>query len=594
MQIEVAIDLFLEKSSPINLKKDVIKVVDLLQNLKTNVISFSQNENDFLQNSYIEFCGNDEIDILNLSSRYPKAGYFFINRFFENNMENFYRDFALKDKLESCKEVFENNQNSAVEDVIKGESANCVSLYIFMENIARKYEKYTEDRELKIEFKKKIINFYDQLYKILEILSPNLAQKYFDIVFHNHPMMLIELIKNSLSSNSIQSVVTTFSEENKINAGFKDKNEFHVLDQNSLTEFISIIFIENNNLHSFIYNQNNLKILSSTFAKKIENLDDFTKLCTEFASKFKPYPVDVVEFNKQCIYYELFFKFILSYGSSSVSKNTLFIGSFGVEKNKTAREILNIKNIPINRYCIISMHESYKYEDFMDGFVNGEFVNGEFKEICKKAINDKENDYYMIINDINSCDITSIFGESAELLENRYSDKNPAFIRTKNSRIIDKFDNISDFSVVEEEGKSYFAIPENLFIIATLDTNLGYKNTPPSFLKRFKKNYIKCNYQAIVSALEGIENVNNYIKTCERINEILADKTLDDEIEIGHFVFIDIKNYIKDGEISQNSLKDFYENELKSILKSIFAKTLSPRETGDALSTIKNALKQGY
>lgn len=59
-------------------------------------------------------------------------------------------------------------------------------------------------------------------------------------------------------------------------------------------------------------------------------------------------------------------------------------------------------------------------------------------------------------------------------------------------------------------------------------------------------------------------------------------------------MFIDIKNYIKDGEISQNSLKDFYENELKSILKSIFAKTLSPRETGDALSTIKNALKQGY
>ncbi len=270
MQIEVAMDLFLEKSSPINLKKEVTKVVDLLQNLKANVLSFSQNENDFLQNSYIEFCGNDEIDILNLSSRYPKAGYFFINRFFENNMENFYINFALKDKISSCKEIFENNQNSAVEDVIKGESANWVSLYIFIENIARKYEKYTEDRELKIEFKRKIINFYDQLYRIFENLSPNLAQKYFDIVFHNHPMMLIELIKNSLSSNSIQSVVTTFSEENKINAGFKDKSEFHILDQNSLTEFISIIFIENKNLHSFIYNQNNLKILSSTFAKKLK------------------------------------------------------------------------------------------------------------------------------------------------------------------------------------------------------------------------------------------------------------------------------------------------------------------------------------
>lgn len=594
MQIEVAMDLFLEKSSPINLKKEVVKITNLLQNLKENVLSFTQSENDFLQNSYIEFCGEDETKILNLASRYPKAGYFFINRFFENNMESFYRDFALKDKISSCKESFENNQNASVEDVMKGESANWVSTYIFMENISRKYEKYTEDRALKSEFKQKIINFYDDLYKIFEILSPNLMEKYFDLIFHNHPMMIIELIKNSLTSSSIQNVVTIFNDENKMNAGFKNQNEFYKLDQHSLIEFISIVFIENENLNSFIYNKNNIKILSTTFAKKIENLDDFIKLCDEFSSKFKPYPLDLTDSSKQCIYYELFFKFIFSYGSSSVFKNTLFIGSFGVERNKTAREILNIKNIPLERYSIISMHPNYEYTDFIDGFVNGEFVNGEFKEICKKAINDSENDYYIVINDINNCDITAIFGESAELLENRYNEQNQAFIRTKNSKIIDKFESIDKNSVLIKNDKSYFAIPENLFIIATFDTNLGYKNTPPSFLKKFNKSYIKCNYQAIISALEGIENANNYIKICERINEILADKTSNDELEIGHFVFMNIKNYVKDGEISQKSLNDFYENELKPVLKSIFVKTIISKQVEDALSSIKSALKQGY
>ena len=142
MQIEVAMDLFLEKSSPINLKKEVIKIVDLLQNLRANVLSFSQNENDFLQNSYIEFCGSDEINILNLSSKYPKAGYFFINRFFENNMENFYINFALKDKISSCKEVFESNQNSAVEDIIKVK-VQTAFLYIFLWKISLENMKNT-------------------------------------------------------------------------------------------------------------------------------------------------------------------------------------------------------------------------------------------------------------------------------------------------------------------------------------------------------------------------------------------------------------------------------------------------------------------
>lgn len=585
MEIDVALKLFKEKHSPESLNKEVSNILNLINNLEKDINSFNSKENEFLQNSYMDFLSSGE-SILNLGSKFPKAGYLFIKRFFENNINHFYGNFFLKEKILLNASKFDNNQSIPAENVLKGDDLNIVSLYLFIENISIKYEKYVNDRTSKDEFKQKLINLYDVLYRIFEIFSKNLFAKYFNIILHNHPMMIIEFLKNSMSSNSIANVISTFSEENKIFEKQKDDENFEILDKDSLIEFISIIFILNKNLTSFIYNENNIFILNSTFNESIESLDAFAAFSKIFMDEFKVYPETVTNKSEMILYYELFFKFILGYSDENLSKNTIFLGSVGVGKSKSIKEILNVKNIKRSRYKILSLHSNYTYENLIDGYVEGKFVNGELKQLCMDAIKNPEDNYYIVLDNLENCDVNCVLGEVSELLDKRYSKTNKVIIRTKNSHIIDTFENIDDYSVVNQDGKSYFAIPDNLHIIATCD--IGFKEISTMFLAKFTQIHLKCNYGTILSNLRNIKNAEAYVKICTKINEIIADKANDSDIELGHMIFLDIKNFITENEISTKTTTKFYEERLKMIIKSLLCKYLSNLEMKETLSSIKS------
>ena len=274
MKVEVALKLFKEKQNLAMLKKEISEILNLLNNLEKSINHLTKQENEFLQKSYIEFLNLGENSLLELSLNFTKARYLFIKKFFENNISSFYKNFVFKEKIILNENKFEGFENLTPKDILKNDDLNAVSLYLFIENIAVKYEKTVNDRDLKDEFKQKLINLYDSVYRIFKALSPNLLEKYFDIVLYNHPMMLVELIKASLSSSYVENVISTFSEENKIFDRLKDDGSFKILDKESLVEFISIIYIKNLNLSSFIYNKSTISILNSTFNEKIETKQD--------------------------------------------------------------------------------------------------------------------------------------------------------------------------------------------------------------------------------------------------------------------------------------------------------------------------------
>src|SRR5690625_705634 len=103
---------------------------------------------------------------------------------------------------------------------------------------------------------------------------------------------------------------------------------------------------------------------------------------------------------------------------------------------------------------MIQFDQSYVYEELIEGLVPavvGSFVaeKGIFYEMAKRAEDDPENNYFLIIDEINRGNISKIFGELMMLIEH------------------DKRD---DYSVRLAYSKEHFSVPSNLYIVGTMNT----------------------------------------------------------------------------------------------------------------------------
>ena len=106
-----------------------------------------------------------------------------------------------------------------------------------------------------------------------------------------------------------------------------------------------------------------------------------------------------------------------------MKKNIILQGAPGVGKTFTAKRlaysIIGSKNP--ERVQMIQFHQSYSYEDFIEGYrptENGFTIKkGSFYKFCKLAEEDDENDYFFIIDEINRGNLSKIFGELFMLIE---------------------------------------------------------------------------------------------------------------------------------------------------------------------------------
>src|SRR5699024_6118381 len=103
---------------------------------------------------------------------------------------------------------------------------------------------------------------------------------------------------------------------------------------------------------------------------------------------------------------------------------------------------------------MIQFHQSYSYEELIEGLkpqMDGSFKpeKGIFYEIAKRAENDQENNYFLVIDEINRGNISKIFGELTILIQNDKRDN--ALLKLAYS-------------------KGPFSVPGNLYIIGTMNT----------------------------------------------------------------------------------------------------------------------------
>lgn len=201
---------------------------------------------------------------------------------------------------------------------------------------------------------------------------------------------------------------------------------------------------------------------------------------------------------------------------------------------------------------MITFHQSYSYEQFIEGLtaeINNDtgqlqyFVkDGIFLSLCKKAKANPNEKYILLIDEINRGNISNIFGELITLIE-----------RTK------RLGNLEEITVKLPYSNEDFSVPNNLYIIGTMNTSdksialidialrrrFTFFEITPDF------SLIKTTNELILTSIKAVKVINNKIQNL-----------IDREHVIGHSYFF--------------RLLDTPENELISDIRYIWIYQLLP------------------
>lgn len=170
--------------------------------------------------------------------------------------------------------------------------------------------------------------------------------------------------------------------------------------------------------------------------------------------------------------------------------------------------------------------------------------NGIFYEFCKKAELDLKNKYFFIIDEINRGNLSKIFGELMMLIET------------------DKRGKYSIPLTYSEKDDAPFSVPENLYIIGTMNTaDRSLAIVDYALRRRFRFITLKPNFnKKFIELLVSKGFSENYVKDIiSKINllnnKIKSDKNLGDGFLIGHSFFCSNKNGKSDKESFENIIK---------------------------------------
>lgn len=236
-------------------------------------------------------------------------------------------------------------------------------------------------------------------------------------------------------------------------------------------------------------------------------------------------------------------------------KNLILQGAPGVGKTFAAKRLaysmMGVKDP--DRVMLIQFHQSYSYEDFMEGYrptEQGGFTlkRGVFYEFCKRAAADDEKQkYFFIIDEINRGNLSKIFGELFMLLE---ADKR-------------------EYELQLLYSNEKFSIPKNLYLIgmmntadrslALLDYALRRRFAFIELMPAFDSDGFRTYQQELDS-----DQFDRLIDCVKRLNQdIAADESLGSGFCIGHSYFCNITS----GTLSDRTLSNLVEFELIPLIR---------------------------
>ena len=210
-------------------------------------------------------------------------------------------------------------------------------------------------------------------------------------------------------------------------------------------------------------------------------------------------------------------------------KNLILKGAPGVGKTFISKRLAHVMmgEKDETRIHMVQFHQSYSYEDFIEGFrpkAEGdgfELKQGPFVKFARKAARDPERDYFFIIDEINRGNMSKIFGELMMLIE---ADKRGMQINLLYSN-------------------NKFSAPSNLYIIGMMNTAdrslalLDYALRRRFSFFEIKPAYQNDTFKSYVNELDNPAVLNCVIDEIKSLNNQITEE-LGTGFQIGHSYFV--------------------------------------------------------
>jgi 5-methylcytosine-specific restriction protein B len=285
--------------------------------------------------------------------------------------------------------------------------------------------------------------------------------------------------------------------------------------------------------------------------------------------------------------------------SNNKPKNIILTGIPGTGKTYSVMEYLK-HNFTKDKYEFVQFHPSYDYEDFIEGFKpvasnNGQIefklVDGPFKKLCKRAFNDKDNTYVMVIDEINRANLSRVFGELLYCLEYRGE-----FVSTKMTSYIESLDTRKrkKFSINEKNiGK--FTIPENVIVLGTMnEVDRSIDAFDLALRRRFIWEEIGFDEEVLKRKLLECDklctkNRDSFLEITKKLNKKLSED-IGKNYQLGHTYFFKLADYMKTKSSYNTAKKNLWNYHLKSIIKEYCKVKYAENEIENQLKSYKDII----